>query len=304
MKRDARLNRAATLSLTLAAFLPTACAMHQPPARVVYKGDHFYARDGEQPKLSSQSKHRLDRVASDENSRASRYAMASAPSGRGSYRADAARDYSPAYDDYEPASGGGWSGDAAPTDTVNVAPLAPISSHAMPALQSHELPPPALPAPVWGNTEPMPLLGSGADRLGMTPMQFTWPVNGKILQAYGNDASGKFNDDIQIASYPGEPVRAAASGTVAYVGDQLEGYGLMLILRHDSGYITSYAQLAEATVRRGDYVESGNVIARAGGTPYSARIQFGIRKDKEPVNPEPLLAQRGSERVQTASVHY
>jgi len=116
---------------------------------------------------------------------------------------------------------------------------------------------------------------------------FSWPVNGKILSSYGPKSGGLHNDGINIAAAKGAPVRAAQNGTVAYAGNELRGFGNLLLIRHSGGWITAYAHNDALLVRRGDRVRKGQMIARVGssGNVASPQLHFEIRRGKQAVNP-------------------
>ena len=121
--------------------------------------------------------------------------------------------------------------------------------------------------------------------------RFVWPVNGRIISNFGTTSDGERNDGINIAATLGEPIRAAATGTVSYAGNELRGYGNLVLIRHDDGYVTAYAHAESITVTRGDRVLKGQVIGYAGDTGDVVRPQlhFEIRRGIEPVDPAPLL---------------
>jgi murein DD-endopeptidase MepM/ murein hydrolase activator NlpD len=122
-------------------------------------------------------------------------------------------------------------------------------------------------------------------------MAFIWPVNGTVISAFGATANGGRNDGINIAAAPGTPIHAAASGTVTYAGNELKGYGNLLLLQHGDGYVTAYAHAEKLLVGRGDFVVKGQVIGYAGqtGDVSSPQLHFEIRHDTTPVNPRVYL---------------
>ncbi len=136
--------------------------------------------------------------------------------------------------------------------------------------------------PVADNDTPAPV---NADT------QFAWPVNGRVLANYGTTAGGERNDGINIAAYSGEPIRAAAGGTVSYSGNDLKSYGNLVLIRHGDTYVTAYAHAERILVNRGDHVAKGQVIAYAGSTGdvSAPQLHFEIRRGVRPVNPRPLL---------------
>jgi murein DD-endopeptidase MepM/ murein hydrolase activator NlpD len=122
-------------------------------------------------------------------------------------------------------------------------------------------------------------------------MRFVWPVQGRIIADYGTNSNGLRNDGINIATNFGQPIRAAAGGTVTYAGNELKGYGNLILIKHDDGYVTAYAHAEKMIVQRGTRVGAGDVIAYAGdtGDVTSPQLHFEIRHGVKPVNPRPLL---------------
>ena len=121
---------------------------------------------------------------------------------------------------------------------------------------------------------------------------FSWPVRGKVLSSFGPKGGGLHNDGINIAAPKGAAVKAAENGVVAYAGNEIRGYGNLLLIRHSGGWITAYAHAEKLLVQRGDKVNKGQVIARVGhtGNVVSPQLHFEIRKGKQAVNPIRHLA--------------
>lgn len=83
-----------------------------------------------------------------------------------------------------------------------------------------------------------------------------------------------------------EPVRAAAAGHVVYSGSGLRGYGNLIIVKHNSAFITAYGYNRELLVQEGDHVRAGQVIARMGlGPAHQPAAHFEIRRNGKPVDP-------------------
>lgn len=120
---------------------------------------------------------------------------------------------------------------------------------------------------------------------------FLWPVRGKIVEAFGQTGDGPRADGITIAARKGTPVLAAESGVVAFAGEGVRAYGLMLLIRHDDDYITTYAHNSVLLVAEGDVVRRGQAIARVGNTGDTMRSQlhFELRKGRKPIDPERVL---------------
>lgn len=120
---------------------------------------------------------------------------------------------------------------------------------------------------------------------------FAWPVKGAVISDFGATADGSRNDGINIATRMDAPIRAAASGTITYAGDELKDYGNLVLIRHADGYVTAYAHADRLVVHRGDSVAKGQVIGYAGktGDVDSPQLHFEIRHETTPVDPRPLL---------------
>ncbi|MBV9560979.1 MAG: peptidoglycan DD-metalloendopeptidase family protein [Bradyrhizobium sp.] len=123
------------------------------------------------------------------------------------------------------------------------------------------------------------------------PPTFRWPVRGKVITSYGAKTNGKSNDGINVAVPEGTPVKAAEDGVVAYAGNELKGYGNLVLVRHTNGYVTAYAHASELMVKRGDAIKRGQVIAKSGqsGEVASPQLHFEIRKGSNPVDPLQFL---------------
>jgi murein DD-endopeptidase MepM/ murein hydrolase activator NlpD len=129
-----------------------------------------------------------------------------------------------------------------------------------------------------------------ADATGALPT-FRWPVRGKVITSYGAKTNGKSNDGINLAVPEGTPVKAAEDGVVAYSGNELKGYGNLVLVRHSNGYVTAYAHASELMVKRGDTIKRGQIIAKSGqsGEVGSPQLHFEIRKGSSPVDPLQFL---------------
>lgn len=123
--------------------------------------------------------------------------------------------------------------------------------------------------------------------------KFRWPVRGRIVRGFGKREDGSKNDGIDIAVPIGTEVHAAEEGVVAYAGDELPGYGKLVLIRHENGWVSAYAHADALLVKRGDSVRRGQVIARAGktGNVRQPMLHFELRKGAKPVNPLPHLDQ-------------
>ena len=124
---------------------------------------------------------------------------------------------------------------------------------------------------------------------------FSWPASGRVISGFGATNNGERNDGINIATPMGAPIRASASGTVSYSGNELKDYGNLLLIKHPGGYVTAYAHADQLLVHSGDTVSKGQVIGYAGrtGDVSTPQLHFEIRHDTTPLNPGALLAPRG-----------
>jgi murein DD-endopeptidase MepM/ murein hydrolase activator NlpD len=132
---------------------------------------------------------------------------------------------------------------------------------------------------------------SGPDAAGAVP-SFRWPVHGRVIAAFGTKPNGVQNDGINLAVPEGTPVKAAEDGVVAYAGNELKGYGNLVLIRHANGFVSAYANAKELLVKRGDSIKRGQVIANAGqtGNVTSPQLHFEIRKGSTPVDPTKYLS--------------
>lgn len=129
---------------------------------------------------------------------------------------------------------------------------------------------------------------------------FAWPVQGHIVDGYGDKGGGLYNEGVNIATMRGQPVRAADNGVVVYAGGELRGLGNLLLIRHAEGWITAYAHNEALLVGRGDVVTRGQVISRVGdtGNVRSPQLHFEIRKGTRTVNPTRYLPRLTSRAVE------
>lgn len=167
---------------------------------------------------------------------------------------------------------------AAPAPAMKMAAAAPVQSARL--------------AQATANVEEKPAEtpAKAAEATGALPT-FRWPVRGKVVTSYGAKTNGKSNDGINLAVPEGTPVKAAEDGVVAYSGNELKGYGNLVLVRHSNGYVTAYAHASELLVKRGDTIKRGQVIAKSGqsGEVASPQLHFEIRKGSNPVDPLQFL---------------
>ncbi len=162
------------------------------------------------------------------------------------------------------------------------APTAPARRPRPPAA-----PPPQRPPSPLRNRRPRP--PPPAARGGDT---FLWPVKGRIVEGYGAGPEGTRNDGINIAAPRGAAVEAADAGVVAYAGNELRGYGNLLLIKHPGGWISAYAHCDVILVKPGQKVARGQVVARVGasGNVATPQLHFELRRGNKPVDPRAYLS--------------
>ena len=121
--------------------------------------------------------------------------------------------------------------------------------------------------------------------------RFLVPVNGRVISEFGPKKGGLHNDGINIAAAKGTPIKAAENGVVVYAGNQLRGYGNLLLVRHSGGWVSAYAHTSAFRVKAGDSVKQGQVIAEVGdsGNVDGPQLHFELRKGTRAVNPKSLI---------------
>jgi len=117
-----------------------------------------------------------------------------------------------------------------------------------------------------------------------------WPLHGRPTSGFG-PRGRRVHEGIDLAAPKGTPVRASASGKVAYSGNGMRGYGKVIVLKHDNDLSTVYAHNSSLLVRMGDRVEQGQIIAKVGATGRATgpHLHFEIRRRGVPEDPRKFL---------------
>lgn len=125
----------------------------------------------------------------------------------------------------------------------------------------------------------------------ITGKGFMWPIQGRVISNYGPKEAGYHNDGINIAAPVGSSVYASESGVVVHADNKLAGYGNLILIKHQNGWVTAYAHNQALMVKKGDQVRRGDVIAQVGQTGRVTRPQlhFEMRKGSRAVNPRQYL---------------
>ena len=120
-----------------------------------------------------------------------------------------------------------------------------------------------------------------------------WPASGKVVAPYSLSEGG--NKGIDIAAARGTPVYASGAGKVVYVGNQLRGYGNLIMIKHGEDYITAYAHNDTMLVNNGQNVKAGQKIATMGSTGTdTVKLHFQIRYKATAIDPQRYLPAQGS----------
>ena len=125
----------------------------------------------------------------------------------------------------------------------------------------------------------------------LTSSRFHRPLRGKIVGVYGPSEEGLHNDGINILTIKGAPVEATENGVVVYAGNELQGFGNLLLIKHAEGWTSAYAHNDSVLVKRGQKVKRGQVVARAGSTGNVSKPQlhFELRRGTRAVDPTMYL---------------
>jgi murein DD-endopeptidase MepM/ murein hydrolase activator NlpD len=144
-----------------------------------------------------------------------------------------------------------------------------------------------------GPEQPVPLAAPpAAANAATSPPSFSWPVRGRIIAGFGPHPGSLRNDGINVAVPEGTDVRAADDGLVVYAGNDVKGYGNLVLVRHSNGFVTAYAHASQLLVGLGDDVRRGQVIAKSGHTGHvtDPQVHFEVRKGTIPVDPLQYLS--------------
>ncbi|RFC66364.1 M23 family peptidase [Fulvimarina endophytica] len=182
---------------------------------------------------------------------------------------------------------------AAPVETKPAATAsAPVSTPA-PAAQAAE---PAKPVEVATAAPSSTVTSQSKDSDAAAPQAsgisgYRWPVQGRVLQRFGEKVGSRRNDGLNISVPRGTPIKAAENGVVIYAGDGLREFGNTVLVKHDDGLVTVYGHADALKVKRGDTVKRGEQIASSGmtGDTDVPQLHFEVRKNSSPVDPSKYL---------------
>jgi murein DD-endopeptidase MepM/ murein hydrolase activator NlpD len=132
--------------------------------------------------------------------------------------------------------------------------------------------------------------------------RFIWPVQGEVLNRFGAKGLGVRNDGVDVRSPEGSVVHASAAGDVVYAGNQIPGYGNLVLIQHPDGWVTAYAHLAHISVQMRQQVAQGQEIGQVGtsGGVAEPQLHFEVRykasagETARPVDPMLVLPSSAS----------
>jgi septal ring factor EnvC (AmiA/AmiB activator) len=143
------------------------------------------------------------------------------------------------------------------------------------------------------------VMGSGVE-ISRFKGSLDWPLRGRIIRNFGMIKNPKFgtttmSNGIEIETVEGAPVMAIYDGKVMFA-EWFKGYGKSIILSHPGGIYTLYAHNSELVVQRGESVQKGQMIAKAGstGSLSGPTLYFEVREKDQPVNPLQWLRKMGA----------
>lgn len=176
---------------------------------------------------------------------------------------------------------------AAATQVANAGPTA------VPAPTPTATPTPAAPTPTAAPTQTAAVNPTTVAAPSVNGTSFRWPARGRILSDFGPKPGGGRNDGINIALPEGTQILAAEAGTVIYAGNEIPGYGNLVLIRHADNWVTAYAHTSQFLVSNDQTVARGQPIALVGqsGSVTSPQLHFELRRGSTPVNPLDYLAE-------------
>jgi lipoprotein NlpD len=119
-------------------------------------------------------------------------------------------------------------------------------------------------------------------------LNWVWPTDLPIAQPFSDARKG-----VDFSGPAGQPVKAVANGIASYLGSSLRGYGQMVVIKHDEGFISVYANNSKILVKEGQKIEKGQKIAETGHADGSdLALHFELRQQGKPLDPIALFPQR------------
>jgi lipoprotein NlpD len=146
--------------------------------------------------------------------------------------------------------------------------------------------PMAVTSPLNGEGAPPQLNANNTSMIGA--LNWAWPTDLPIAQPFSESRKG-----VDFSGVAGQPVKAVANGIANYIGNSLRGYGQMVVIKHDQGFISVYANNSKILVKEGQKIEKGQKIAETGHADGSdLALHFELRQQGKPLDPSSLFPVR------------
>jgi len=193
---------------------------------------------------------------------------------------------------------------SAPAGDIEAVPLAPVQAAPVQSqVESLNSPlPPSKPVATTVTASPSsaltptpspppPVPESKPSSASLPSVDMKWPAQGPVLSKFGPKGQGLNNDGVNIGAPKGSPVTAAANGIVVYSGNEMKGFGNLILIRHEGGWVTAYAHLDRMLVNKDAIVAQGDMIGTVGktGNVPSPQLHFEIRYNGKPVDPGSVI---------------
>ena len=176
------------------------------------------------------------------------------------------------------------------TETLNAMNPEPLASAITPQVTHVRVSGPRLmnPLPAVRQDETV-LLPERVSRIDAS--KFNWPVRGRLLMTFGPKEGGMVNDGINISARSGERVTVSKPGVVIFASSELENYGNMVLVKHDSRWVTAYSHLDAISVEVGQQLAAGEALGLVGtsGNITRPQLHFEVRRDGKPIDPLKVL---------------
>lgn len=176
---------------------------------------------------------------------------------------------------------------------VNAIAPAPFTASVVGAAPAAPVSPPVKPVPTTATPSTVQPAPQAAAPQAVAPPQISmvWPVQGPVLSDFGPKGQGLNNDGVNIGAPKGTPVVAALNGIVVYAGNEMKGFGNLILIRHKDGWVTAYAHLDRMVVAKDAVVGQGDMIGTVGktGNVPSPQLHFETRYQGKPVDPSTVI---------------
>lgn len=171
----------------------------------------------------------------------------------------------------------------APTVTATSAPVIKATTATTPAISATT----ATTAP----TIKASTASTANNRAPATNIKWQWPTKGNVIQGFSTAEGG--NKGLDIGGSKGQDVYAAAAGKVVYAGNALQGYGNLIIIKHNEEFLSAYAHNDKITVKEQANVKAGQKIATLGSSGTNRnKLHFEIRYKGKSIDPALYLPKR------------